>query len=148
MPQSLSNILVHVVFSTKNRRPFICQEVEEELWRYLAATCTAHDCQAHRVGGTVDHVHIVCGLARTIPVSKLLEEVKTGSSKWMKTKGVGEFGWQNGYGAFSIGQSQLDDVVAYIGRQKEHHHRLTFQEEYREFLKKYRVEYDERYVWD
>jgi REP element-mobilizing transposase RayT len=148
MPQSLSNILVHLVFSTKNRRPFIGPEVEDELWRYLAATCTAQDCQAHRVGGTADHVHILCGLARTIPVSKLLEEVKTSSSKWMKTKGVGEFGWQNGYGAFSIGQSQLDDVVGYISRQEEHHRRLTFQEEYREFLKKYRVQYDERYVWD
>ena len=92
MPQSLSNILVHLVFSTKNRRAFIAPEVEEELWRYLSATCTAHGCQAHRVGGTVDHVHILCGLGRTIPVSKLLEEVKTSSSKWMKAKGVGEFG--------------------------------------------------------
>ena len=87
-------------------------------------------------------------MARTIPVSKLLEEVKTSSSKWMKTKGAGEFGWQNGYGAFSIGQSQFQDLVAYISRQKEHHRRLTFQEEYREFLKKYDVQYDERYVWD
>jgi putative transposase len=148
MPQSLSNILVHLVFSTKGRRAIIGQELEDELWRYLAATCTAQDCRAHRVGGTVDHVHILCGLARTIAVSKLLEEVKTSSSKWMKAKGVGEFGWQNGYGAFSIGQSQFQDVVAYIARQKEHHHRLTFQEEYREFLRKYGVQYDERYVWD
>ena len=148
MPQSLSNILVHLVFSTKGRRSFIGQELEDELWRYLAATCSAHGCQTHCVGGTVDHVHILCGLARTIAVSKLLEEVKTGSSKWVKAKGVGEFGWQNGYGAFSIGQSQYQDVVTYIARQKEHHHRLTFQEEYREFLRKYGVQYDERYVWD
>jgi putative transposase len=148
MPQSLSNILLHVVFSTKGRRRFNAAELEDELWRYLAATCTAQGCQAHRVGGTDDHVHIVCGLARTLPVSKLLVEVKTTSSKWMKTKGVPGFGWQNGYGAFSIGQSQLQDVVGYIARQKEHHRRLTFQEEYREFLRKHRVEYDERYVWD
>lgn len=148
MPQSLSNILVHLVFSTKGRRALIGQELEDELWRYLAATCTAHSCQAYRVGGTVDHVHILCGLARTTAVSMLLEEVKTSSSKWMKAKGVGEFGWQNGYGAFSIGQSQFSDVVAYIARQKEHHHRLTFQEEYRAFLRKYGVQYDERYVWD
>jgi REP element-mobilizing transposase RayT len=144
----LSNILVHLVFSTKNRRPLIGPDVEDELWRYLAATCTAHGCHAHRVGGTVDHVHILCGLARTVPVSKLLEEVKTSSSKWMKTKGVGEFGWQNGYGAFSIGQSQLDDVAGYIAGQKMHHQSSTFQEEYRKFLAKYLVQYDERYVWD
>lgn len=148
MPQSLSNILVHLVFSTKNRRPFIAPQVEDELWRYLATICTAHGCQAHRVGGVDDHVHILCGLARTIPVSKLLEEVKASSSKWMKTKGVGEFGWQNGYGAFSIGQSQFDGVAAYISGQREHHRCWTFQEEYREFLNKYRVQYDERYVWD
>ena len=148
MPQSLSNILLHVVFSTKNRRALIGPDVEDELWRYLASACTAHGCQAHRVGGTVDHVHILCGLARTVTASSLLAEVKASSSKWMKTKGVGEFGWQNGYGAFSIGQSQFEDVAAYIARQKERHRCLTFQEEYREFLRKYRVEYDERYVWD
>jgi len=148
MPQSLSNILVHLVFSTKGRRPFIRQELEDELWRYLAAACTAHDCQAHRVGGTVDHVHILCGLGRTTAVSKLMVEVKTSSSKWMKAKGVDMFGWQNGYGAFSIGQSQYQNVVAYIAGQKEHHRRWTFQEEYREFLRKYGVQYDEQYVWD
>jgi len=148
MPQSLSNILVHLVFSTKNRRALICPEVEEDLWRYLSSICTAHDCQAHRVGGTVDHVHILCGLSRTVTVSNLVGQVKASSSKWMKTAGVGEFGWQNGYGAFSIGQSQFEDLVAYISRQKEHHRRLTFQQEYRVFLKKYRVQYDERYVWD
>jgi len=148
MPQSLSNILLHLVFSTKNRHALIEPDVEEELWRYLASICTAHGCQAHRVGGTVDHVHILCGLARTVPASSLLGKIKTSSSKWMKTRGVGEFAWQNGYGAFSIGQSQFEAVAAYIARQKQHHHRLTFQEEYREFLRKYRVEYDERYVWD
>lgn len=148
MAQSLSNILVHLVFSTKNRQPLIGTNMEAELWRYLAATCTAQGCQAHRVGGTTDHIHILCELARTVPVSGLLEEVKKSSSKWMKAKGVGDFRWQDGYGAFSIGQSQFDDVIAYISRQEEHHRRVTFQEEYREFLKKYHVQYDERYVWD
>jgi REP element-mobilizing transposase RayT len=148
MPQSLSNILLHLVFSTKNRRPLIAPEIEEELWRYVAGVCKAHDCPTHRVGGTDDHVHIACGLARTVAVCDLLEDIKTSSSKWMKTKGVADFAWQTGYGAFSVGQSQLDDVVVYVSGQKDHHRRLTFQEEYRAFLDKYRVQYDERYVWD
>jgi REP element-mobilizing transposase RayT len=148
MPQSLSNILVHLIFSTKHRAASIPPPVEDELWRYLAATCTACGCPALRVGGVADHVHIACSLSRTMPVSNLLEEIKTSSSKWMKTQGVPEFAWQNGYGAFSLGPSQLDDVTAYISRQNDHHRRRTFQEEYREFLERYRVTYDERYVWD
>jgi putative transposase len=148
MPQSLSNILVHLVFSTKNRQPIIVARDADELWKYLGSTCSAHQCVPQRIGGTADHVHILCRLARTICVSDLIEEVKTGSSKWMKARDVPEFSWQSGYGAFSIGQSQLDGTLAYIDGQAEHHRRLTFQEEYREFLKKYHVEYDERYVWD
>ena len=148
MPQSLSNILLHVIFSTKNRRPFVEASVEDELWRYLATTCTACGCQAHRVGGTGDHIHIVSSLGRTVAVSKLIERIKASPSKWMKTKGVPAFAWQNGYGAFSIGQSQLDEVVTYVARQREHHRQRTFQEEYLEFLRRYRVPYDERYVWD
>ncbi|MBI5722726.1 MAG: IS200/IS605 family transposase [Planctomycetes bacterium] len=148
MPQSLSNILVHLVFSTKNRDSLILPAIEDQLWRYLSATCTACGCQTHRIGGTKDHIHIACGLARTIAVSDLVEEIKKSSSKWMKTKGVPVFAWQNGYGAFSIGQSQLKQLIEYIDRQKEHHHRRTFQEEYRELLKKYRIQCDERYVWD
>ncbi|NLF30916.1 MAG: IS200/IS605 family transposase [Planctomycetes bacterium] len=148
MAQSLSNILLHIVFSTKYREPLITVEHEDELWRYLAGACRATGCHAHRIGGMADHVHLLCGLGRTIPVSKLVEQLKRPASKWMKTQGVSGFAWQNGYGAFSIGQSQFDDVAGYIGRQKEHHRRLTFQEEFRAFLTRYRVEYDERYVWD
>ena len=148
MPQSLSNILVHVIFSTRGRVGLIEPNVEDELWRYLAATCTATACPARKVGGTADHVHVLCSLGRTVAVADLIEEIKKSSSKWMKTKGVPAFAWQNGYGAFSIGQSQLDGVVAYIAGQKEHHRDRTFQEEFRGFLRKYRVSYDERYVWD
>jgi len=148
MPQSLSNILVHVVFSTKNRLALIEPNAEDPLWRYLAATCTANGCSAHKVGGTADHVHAVGSLARTVAAADPIEEIKKSSSKWMKTKGVPAFAWQNGYGAFTIGQSQLDAVVAYVAGQKEHHRRWTSQEEFREFLANYPVPHDERYVWD
>jgi putative transposase len=97
-----------------------------------------------------DHLHIVCTLSRTITIAGLIEEIKTNSSKWIKTKRkeFQRFGWENGYGAFSIGQSQLDTVKHYIETQKEHHKKMTFQEEFREFLRRYEIEHDERYVWD
>jgi REP element-mobilizing transposase RayT len=109
MPQSLANILVHVIFSTKNRVPLILPEIEGELYPYLASICRAHGCPAHAAGGTENHVHIACSLGRTVSVSDLVQEVKRNSSKWIKTKGARyrAFAWQNGYGAFSIGQSQL-----------------------------------------
>ena len=149
MAQSLSHILLHLIFSTKNRSPMIASELEDELYRYLAAACDAHGSHAYRIGGMPDHVHIVCTLPRTVTVSKLTEEIKKSSSKWIKEKGrhCAGFAWQGGYGAFSLGQSQLDAVVQYIERQKEHHAKKTFKEEFVEFLRKYKVDYDERYVW-
>lgn len=150
MPQSLANVLIHVIFSTKNRGQLIREEIADELYRYLASICRACGCTAHKIGGTENHVHIVCSLSRTITVSKLVEEIKKSSSKWMKTK-KGEFSgfaWQNGYGAFSIGQSQLPSVKRYIAEQKAHHRKGTFEEEFRAFLEKYHIPYDERYVWD
>ena len=150
MAQSLANILVHLIFSTKNRARLIRPDVEDALWRYLAKACKTCGCPAHKIGGTEDHVHIVCNLSRTITVAKLLEEIKKSSSQWIKTEGpqLAQFSWQAGYGAFSIGQSQLETVKRYIANQKEHHRRRTFQEAFREFLHKYGIEYDERYVWD
>ena len=149
MPQSLSNVLVHIVFSTKNREPLITRETEESLHRYLASVCRACKCPTHAVGGNASHVHVLCSLSRTISISQLLEEVKKRSSKWPKTEGgLRSFWWQNGYGAFSIGQSQLAAARDYIARQKERHRDRTFQEEFGEFLRRYCVEYDERYVWD
>jgi putative transposase len=150
MPQSLANILVHIVFSTKNRVPLILAEIEPELHPYVASICRECRSPAHQIGSTDDHVHIVCSLGRTMAVATLLEEIKKSTSKWMKTKGnqYAQFSWQAGYGAFSIGQSQLDAVKHYIAGQREHHHRRTFQEEFRDFLAKYQVPYDERYVWD
>jgi putative transposase len=150
MSQSLANILLHIIFSTKNRAAWIPVEIEAELHPYLASICRAHKCPSHEIGDANDHIHIVCSLARTVTVSSLLEELKGSSSKWIKTKGeqFARFSWQAGYGAFSIGQSQLDAVKKYIAGQRQHHCRTTFQEEYRQFLAKYQVQYDERYVWD
>jgi REP element-mobilizing transposase RayT len=150
MAQSLANVLLHLVFSTKNRQTWIDDLIEEELFKYVGGICRELRCPSHRIGGADDHIHIACSFSRTIAISKLLEEIKSSSSKWMKTKGdrYAGFSWQNGYGAFSIGQSQLADLCSYIATQRDHHRRLTFQEEYRQLLEKYRVEYDERYVWD
>ena len=150
MAQSLSNVLLHRVFSTKNRSPWIDLEIEVELFKYVAGICRELSCPSHKIGGADDHIHIACSLSRTIAISKLVEEIKTSSSKWIKTKGrqYADFGWQNGYGAFSIGQSQLNDLRGYISRQDEHHRRISFQDEYRELLRQYEVAFDEQYVWD
>lgn len=150
MAQSLSNVQLHFVFSTKHRRPLINVEVETELFKYLATACRTLDCPSHGIGGADDHIHIACSLSRTITISSLIQQLKQDSSKWIKTKGVNyaDFAWQNGYGAFSIGQSQLEDLKRYIANQREHHCRITFQDEFRELLKRYNISYDERYVWD
>jgi REP element-mobilizing transposase RayT len=150
MAQSLSQIFLHIVFSTKDRAPFIQPEVEDELYAYMAKILNDLDCHAYKIYGCKDHVHIACNLSRTITVSHLLEEVKRSSSKWIKTKGreFKNFSWQKGYGAFSFGRSQLDDVVRYIEKQKHIHEKKTFKREFLEMLEKYEVEYDEKYLWD
>jgi REP element-mobilizing transposase RayT len=150
MPQSLSSILIHLVFSTKNREPFITPTIEPELHPYMATIFREHNSPSLIINGTTDHIHALFALSRTITIADLVEEVKTGSSKWIKTKGreFRNFHWQKGYGAFSIGQSDVEQVKRYISNQKQHHLRVTFQDEYREFLKRYAIEFDERYVWD
>ena len=150
MPQSLSKVYVHITFSTKNRRPFIDDNIKQDLWTYLGGICKSLECNPIRIGGHNDHVHICCLLSKKVAQVKLLEEVKTGSSKWVKTKGsrYDDFHWQDGYGIFSINPSEVEKVVEYIDRQDDHHKKHTFQEELLAFLKKYKVEYDERYLWD
>lgn len=150
MPQSLSFLLVHVVFSTKDRAPVLDASVRPALHAYLATVARNADCECYRVGGVADHVHLAIRLARTVTTAKLVEELKTSSSKWLKTQSptLATFAWQRGYGAFSAGPSDLDVLRHYIDIQEEHHRTRTFQEEYRSFLKKYGVEYDEAYVWD
>lgn len=151
MPQSLAKVLVHLVFSTKNRYPFLADKnMRDEMHAYLGGTCNELDCPVLKVGGVADHVHILCALSRNLTIAKLIGEIKRPSSKWIKTKRrmLGKFAWQNGYGAFSVGRSEVERVRAYIAGQEEHHRKRTFQDEYHAFLKEYGVEYDERYVWD
>ena len=150
MSQSLSNVLIHVIFSTKNRADWIIPPAEDQLYRYLATTCSSLKCPSLEIGGTENHVHILCRLSRTITISKFVEKVKTGSSKWIKTKSnqLSTFSWQNGYGSFSIGVSNIAALKKYILTQKEHHKHKTFKEELLEFLKRYQIEYDERFLWD
>ncbi len=150
MSQSLSNILLHIVFSTKNRENMIYPETEKELYPYIATICKSLDCQALEIGGTENHIHILSRLSRTVTVSRLVEKIKSGSSKWIKSKGdlFRTFFWQNGYGAFSIGFSNVPALKKYIVNQKEHHKHRTFEDELRDILKKYQIGYDERYLWD
>jgi len=150
MGQSLVQNYVHIVFSTKHRTPWIQAPIEQELHAYLAGTCKELGCPAIKVGGYTDHIHILCRLSSTTTLAQLLMKVKANSSKWMKGKApeLAGFGWQNGYGAFSVSASLVDRVSAYISDQHEHHCKKTFQQEYRIFLEKYNVAYDEKYVWD
>lgn len=149
MGQSLVKNFLHIVFSTKNRQSFIKPAYENELFKYLGGVCKAHNCTPIQVGGHLDHVHILCLLSSRMTVAGLLEEVKTDSSKWMKKRAdeLSNFYWQDGYGAFSVNPNQVETVTNYIQNQREHHLRKSFQDEYRAFLNKYKVDYDERYVW-
>ena len=150
MPQSLVKNYMHITFSTKNRYPFIDKRIQEELFSYLGGICKNLECNPLIVGGHQDHIHILCLLSRKIALMKLIEELKTHSSKWIKTKGqqYQKFYWQNGYGGFSIHPAQIDVVKGYISTQNEHHKKKSFKDEYLAFLKEYNISYDERYVWD
>ena len=149
MSQSLAKVLVHLIYSTKNREPILRDDIHNELHRYSAGILKELESPAILINSVEDHVHILYSHSKNYSPSKIVEEVKKGSSKWLKTKGpaYAGFHWQSGYGAFSVSQSGVAEVVKYIEGQKEHHRRKTFQEEYREFLKRYEVPYDERYVW-
>lgn len=150
MSQSLALLCTHLIFSTKYRQPLIDDIIEPTLHEYLGAVCKELDCLPLMVGGYIDHVHILCLLSKKIALMDLLEEVKKRSSKWIKTQGDGysNFYWQGGYGAFSVNPAERDVVIKYILNQHEHHKKIGYQDEYRAFLKKYKVDFDERYVWD
>ena len=151
MPQSLSNVLLHLVFSTKHRQPFLRRpELRDVMTGYLVGTLRNLQCPSLIVGVVEDHVHVLCNLHRTISIAKLVEELKKSSSARIKEQGpqLREFHWQNGYGVFSVSQSNVPQVKTYIANQEEHHRTRTFQEEFRLLLTRHGVEFDERYVWD
>ncbi len=150
MPQSLSCVVLHIIFSTKHRHPFIDKEIDGALYAYMAGVFESNGCAAILIGGTHDHVHALCNLSRTMAIADLVQEAKTASSKWMKAKGpsYNGFAWQNGYGVFSVSQSNVARARAYVADQREHHRVRTFQDEYRDFLRAAGISFDERYVWD
>lgn len=150
MGQSLVKNYIHIVFSTKYRQPLIHPTIENELFSYIGGICNKLECHVIKIGGYTDHIHILCMLSKKITLIKLMEELKSHSSKWIKTKGneFKNFYWQDGYGAFSVNPYEVDKVINYIANQKEHHSKKEYKNEYRYFLNKYKVAYDERFVWD
>lgn len=151
MAASFAKIYLHIVFSTRQRKKYLQNKpLRDEMHRYLGGTCRHLGCPALVVGGIEDHVHILCRLSMAMAVSKLVRELKRESSKWIKTKdrGMSDFHWQDGYGAFSISPSHVRALRVYIANQEKHHRTESFQDEYRRVLRKYGIEFDEREVWD
>jgi putative transposase len=149
MPQSLSCLLMHLIFSTKDRFPLLGQEdLLSRTHAYLGGILRDMNCPSLVVGGTPDHVHAFFQLPRTQHVAKVVEVIKSNSSHWLKSQGLNNFAWQRGYACFSVGKSQAAAVAAYTRNQAEHHRHVSYQEEVREFLKRYEVAFDEQYVWD
>ena len=151
MSQSLSNVIVHLVFSTKDRRPFLNDKsIRERMHSELGGTSKTLNCSPIIAGGVEDHIHLLARQSRTITLSEWVKELKRVTSIWIREQGpeYSAFSWQAGYGAFSVSQSQLGKVVEYIHQQEVHHKQQDFKLEFRELLKRHEIEYDERYVWD
>ena len=150
MSQSLVKNLLHLVYSTKHRNPSIPVEAQQRLWAYQAGIFKDWDSPALVIGGVEDHVHALFSLSKNHALIKIVEEVKKGSSKWMKSEGAGnqDFYWQSGYAAFSVSQSNVEMVRRYIENQEIHHRTMTFQDELRLLFTRHEIEFDERYVWD
>ena len=151
MSQSLSKIRTHLIYSTKDSYPFLSDEnIRRDLHAYLASILKANNCPTLIVGGVTDHVHALFVLSKNHSIADIVYEIKRSSSKWVTRQAANlqKFYWQAGYGAFSVSQSHVEQVERYIRDQEKHHLKKTFQDEFREFLRKYQVEYDERYVWD
>lgn len=150
MPQSLAFNLVHLIFSTKDRRPLLRQDLRTDLYGYLATVARGAGCDSFRIGGVADHVHFALRMHPDRSLSRLVGELKTSSSRWLKTQGpeLAKFSWQRGYGAFSVSPADAGALLRYIDAQDAHHRRRSFQDEMRAFFLKYHVVFDERYVWD
>lgn len=149
MAHSYISNYIHYVFSTKKRHKIITPELQERLWPYIGGIARENKMKALAVGGIEDHAHVFLSLPSTLSISKAVQLVKGGSSKWVSEtfSEYKNFKWQEGYGAFSVSRSHIERTIAYIQNQKEHHKKKTFQEEYLTILKRHGIEYDERYVW-
>ncbi|WP_299252245.1 IS200/IS605 family transposase [uncultured Cytophaga sp.] len=148
MGQSLSQIYVHLIFGTKNRHPFITEEIEPSLRKYITGILKNLDSPVIKINSMPDHIHILFRFSKKYTLIKIIEEVKKYSSKWMKSNGINGFTWQIGYGAFSVSSSKIDIVTSYIINQKEHHKNVSFQNEIENFMKEYQIsEYDSEYFW-
>ena len=152
MPQSLAKVLVHIVYSTKGRRPWLKdEEIRRQLYAYKATILRDNvDSPALIIGGVEDHIHALCLLSRNFAIKKVIEEAKTETTKWLKKQGpqYTDFHWQSGYGIFSVSESNAEEVKRYIANQAEHHKKRSFQDEFRELCQRHGIEIDERYVWD
>ena len=150
MAQTIFDVIIHVVFSTKNRVKLIGPEIEAELFAYIGGITNADKSKLIGANGTSNHVHLLISLNKNILAPDLIGNIKRDSSKWIKTKGMiySKFGWQDGYAAFSVGHTQIEAVKKYIGNQKEHHKKSLFEDEMRTFFRKYEIAYDEKYIWD
>ena len=150
MAQTLVSLYVHIIFSTKNRMNLITPEIEPDLFSYIGGILNNNKSKLLTANGTSDHVHLLISLSKNLGLSKLVGDIKRDSSVWIKKQDsqFNSFHWQDGYGAFSIGQSQIKTVKDYIAKQKIKHKQIDFKSEFRGFLRKYEIEYDERYVWD
>ena len=152
MPQSLAKVIVHIVYSTKHRRPWLHDpRIRSELYAYNATVLQNDvDSPAILINGIEDHIHILCCLSRKFAIMDVIKASKTETAKWLKKQGQGldDFQWQAGYGAFSVSPSNIEQVKRYIASQEEHHKRMSFQDEFRELCRRHGIEIDERYVWD
>jgi REP element-mobilizing transposase RayT len=150
MPQSFACLHVHIVFSTKHRQPFITTELRPRLHEYLGGIFRELSCPLIAAGGMEDHVHLLTSLSRTSSIASVVKTIKANSSGWIhrEFKALSEFQWQQGYGAFAISYSNIGAVKEYIAHQEEHHSRMSFQVEFREFLRRHGIEWDEQYIWD
>ena len=148
MANTYTSLHYHVVFSTKNRQPFLVDATRERVFSYLGGIARENGMKALEIGGVADHVHLLLSIPASLAVSKAVQLIKGASSHWLKATfpNMIDFAWQDGYAAFTVSQSQLDDVRAYIRSQPEHHRTKTFVEEYREFLARHHIECDERYL--
>jgi putative transposase len=150
MASTLTNLLYHIIFSTKNREPVITEPIRRDLYAYMGGIIRGEGGTLLEIGGIADHVHLVVRFKSDPSVATMVKIIKSKSSKWLNAqpKRPGRFEWQRGYAAFTVSLSQLDNVRAYVRNQEQHHRRKTFQEELRALLDKHGVEYDERYLWD